>query len=162
LGCSSLAVGVDVDIAGAVGRIARSLRAAKGRLRDVDEGSGPSADKFDKIVSISILVFLIMSVSGSVSGRTFIPTSSSPSSKGVEVEVDPEYSVGVELGAEVAAVARELEPDPEPDPDPDAVAEPDPRGKPCILSSPSTSSLREEEPTAGDCDWRRSGIQGRW
>jgi hypothetical protein len=103
-----------------------------------------------------------MSASVSVSGRTFIPTSSSPSSKGVEVEVDPEYSVGVELGAEVAAIARELEPEPEPVPDPDTDAEPDPNGKPCILSSPSTSSLREEEPTAEDCDWRRSGIQGRW
>jgi hypothetical protein len=120
-------------------------------------------------MSIPISAPMLMPIPASV--LMFEPGSGSVSNRD-EVEVDPEYSVGVELGAEEAAIARVLEPEPELDPDadadpdptsnPDANAEPDPRRKPCILASPSTSFLSEEEPTAEDCDCRRSGIQGRW
>lgn len=142
----SLAIGVGVNIVGAVGRIARSLRAVKGRLGDVDVGSGPSSDKFDKMVAILILVSMPIPMSAplsmSVSVFMFGPGSGSASNRD-EVEVDPEYSVGVELGAKVAAVARELEPEPELELDPDSNPDPEPgpSGKPCILSSPPTSSL---------------------
>lgn len=151
----------------------------RGRLRgvDVDVGSGPSSDKFDKIPAISIGLSKSIPISAPTSTlmSVFVFVSVpifafmfnlGSASKGVEVEADPEYTLGVELGAEVAAVARELEPGPEPELDPrsnpDANAELDPSGKPCILASPSTSSLEEEEPTAGDCDCRRSDVQGGW
>lgn len=178
--CSRLAVGADADadIVGAgAGILARLGMVRGGRLRGVDVGSGPSADKFDKIPAISIGLSMSIPISAPMlmsmfmSGPVFVfefmfEPGSGSTSKGDEVEVDPEYSVGVELGAEVAAVARELEAEPEPELDPasnpDANAEPGPRGKPCILASPSTSFLSEEEPTAEDCDCRRSGIQGRW
>lgn len=143
-------------------------------LRDVDVeedvGSGPSADKFDKIPAISIgasrsiPIFAPMLMPIPASVFMFGPGSGSASNRD-EVEADPEYSVGVELGAEEAAVARELEPGPELELDPRSNLDPGPgpSGKPCILSSPPTSSLSEEEPpTAGNCDCKRSGIQGRW